>query len=509
MPPAEALHAENLVLKGRVGELEGEVALLRWQIEKLQKQVFGPGRSEKLDRAQLLFQLKELEALAEKASRPTQAVSYERRVPAPEKRSPPAELFEKLPVKETVVIEPKEVKAEPEAYEQIGEERTFEVEIIPPQLFKREVVRPKYRAKANRAQPPVRAPAPPRAVPGGYASAGLLAWVVAAKYLDHLPLYRQEQMLTRWGAAIPRSTLCDWIRIAADWLEPIYKRMLRRLLAGDYLQADETPVKCQDPDNVKAGVFQGYLWVVSRPGDDVCFDWRTSRRHGELTSLIEGFGGVLQSDGYEAYAAYERAHPGVAWVGCWAHARRKFIEAQGENPKAARVALKLSGRLYRLEREWDEADLAAGRERDVAERARLRARHHERTLRWLHALALALRERARPKSGLGVASGYLLSQWTPLSRHVEHGQTRLDNNLVENAIRPTAVGKKNWLFIGHPDAGRRAAILYSLIISCLRHGKDPAAYLRDVLSRLPAMTNQDDLDALTPRLWQPTASSAS
>ena len=158
---------------------------------------------------------------------------------------------------------------------------------------------------------------------------------------------------------------------------------------------------------------------------------------------------------------------------------------------------------------WSWADHAAGRERDAAERARLRACHHKRTLRWLHALALSLRERSRPKSGLGVASGYLLSQWAPLSRHVEHGQTRLDNNLVENAIRPTAVGKKNWLFIGHPDAGRRAATIYSLIVSCLRHGKDPAAYLRDVLTRLPAMTNQDDIAMLTPRLWQPVALSAS
>ena len=130
-------------------------------------------------------------------------------------------------------------------------------------------------------------------------------------------------------------------------------------------------------------------------------------------------------------------------------------------------------------------------------------------MRWLHALALRLRERSRPKSGLGVASGYLLAQWSPLYRHIEYGQTRLDNNLVENAIRPTAVGKKNWLFIGHPDAGRRSAILYALIVSCLRHGKNPAAYLRDVLSRLPAMTNQDDMDALTPRLWQSVSPSAS
>ena len=219
MPPPEDLPAAYLALERENDELKSANALLKWQIEKLQKQVFGPGKSEKLDRAQLLFQLKELEAMAEKASRPAQAVSYERRAPAPQKRPAPAELFAKLPVKEVVTIEPVEVQAEPEAYEQIGEERTFEVEITPPQLFKREIVRPKYRSKADRVQPPLLAPALPRAVPGGYASAGLLAWVAVAKYLDHLPLYRQEQMLGRWGAVIPRSTLCDWVRIAADWLE--------------------------------------------------------------------------------------------------------------------------------------------------------------------------------------------------------------------------------------------------------------------------------------------------
>jgi hypothetical protein len=193
----------------------------------------------------------------------------------------------------------------------------------------------------------------------------------------------------------------------------------------------------------------------------------------------------------------------VTRVGCWAHARRKFAEAQAEGPKAVRVALKLIGRLYRLERAWDEADTLAKRGRDPFVRAGLRAVHFARTLRWLHALALVLRTRHRPKSGLGVASGYLLGQWSALARHVEHGQTRLDNNLVENAVRPTAVGKKNWLFVGHPDAGQRGAILYSVIVSCLRHSKEPLAYLRDVLSRLPAMTNQDDLGPLLPSRWQP------
>jgi transposase len=347
------------------------------------------------------------------------------------------------------------------------------------------------------------APAPARVVPGGHASAGLLAWVCVSKYLDHLPLYRQEKMLARWGAAIPRASLCEWIRIAAEWLQPIYREMHAQLLAGDYLQADETPIKCHDPDAGKGAVSQGYLWLISRPGGDVVFDWKLSRRHGELTGLVADFKGVLQADGYEAYDAHADKHPGVIRVGCWAHARRKFAEAQGEDPKTVRVALKLIGRLYRLERAWDEADAEANRARDTLERVRLRTLHFARSLRWLHALALALRARHRPKSGLGQAAGYLLGQWTTLGRHVEHGQTRLDNNLVENAVRPTKLGMKNWLFVGHPEAGQRSAILYSIIVSCLRYGVEPLAYLRDVLARLPSMTNQDDLGPLLPCRWQP------
>ena len=165
--------------------------------------------------------------------------------------------------------------------------------------------------------------------------------------------------------------------------------------------------------------------------------------------------------------------------------------------------MKLIARLYQLERRWDEANVAESVIRDADARARLRQRHFARPLRWLHALARSLRECVRPKSALGEASHYLLAQWAPLTRHLEHGVTRLDNNLIENAIRPSAIAKKNGLCIGHHDAGQRTAILYSLIVSCQRYGKDPATYLRDVLARLPAMTNQDDLDALTPRRWQP------
>jgi len=488
MPSAEELLEENESLKS-------EVALLRAQIDWLRKQVFGGGKSEKLDDAQLNLRLGALEKSAEKLPE-KQVVSYERA--APKERPTPAETFANLPVVETIEIIPDEVKANPEAYERIGEERTFEVDILQPKLVKREIVRPKYRLKADRSVAPLLAPAPPRPVPGGYASAGLIAWVALSKYVDHLPLYRLEQMSARWGAPISRQSMCDWIEVASEWLAPIYRRMLINLRAGGYLQADETPIRCHDPDERKGTTTQGWLWVISRPGGDVVFDWRLSRRHGELNTLLADYKGVLQSDGYEAYPNYAENHEGVVWVGCWAHARRKFNEAQPEAPKATRVVLKLIAKMYRLEKQWDESG-----QRDPAVRSQLRKERFARTLKWLMQVAVDLRKKARPQSLLGRACDYLLGHWDPLTAHLEHGETRLDNNLVENAIRPSAIGKKNWLFIGHPDAGQRSAIIYSIVVSCQRHGKDPHAYLRDVLTRLPALTNRYDLDALTPVNWKP------
>jgi len=423
LPPYDELAA-------RLRESEAELAAAKAENAWLRKQLFGPGKSEKLDRLQVNLPL---EGVAEKPiPAKIQKVSYERLAAPREKRPVPAEAFKNVPVKETIVIEPDEVKADPEAYERIGEERTFEVDIVPPQILKREIVRPTYRHKTNRALPPIVATAPERPVVGGYASAGLLAWIALSKYVDHVPLYRLEKQSARWGAEIPRQTMADWIRITAEWLEPIYRRMHKRLLEGPY----------------------------------------------------------------ESYA---REHPEITWVGCWAHARRKFFEAERENPKAVRLILLIIGWLYECEALWDENKLTA------SNRKRHRKKHYTRKLYWLKKIALGLRQRVLPKSGLGKACDYLLKYWEPLTRHLEHGETRLDNNLVENAIRPSAIGKKNWLFVGHPGAGQRSAIIYSIVISCQRRGIDPLAYLRDVLSRLPQMTTRDDLSPLLPANWQHVA----
>jgi transposase len=495
----QSLRVQIASMREQLGSLADENVVLRSTIEWLRKQLFGGGKGETLDRAQMLLQLCELEKLAAAPSTPPQKISYERAAPR-EKRTSSAEAFANLPVKESVVIEPDEVKAQPEAFEKIGEERTFEVDIVPPRLFKREIVRPKYRNRTDRTQPPVVAPAPKRAIEGGYASAGLLAWVAISKYLDHQPLHRLEQQSARWGAPISRKTMTDWIGATADWFAPLYRLMKDNLLKGDYLQADETPVRFNDPGIKDGGTREGRLWVIGRPGGDIVFDWRLSRAHEHLETFIQGFKGVLHSDGYQAYPNFAENNKGVTWVACWAHARRKFFDAIKENPRRINTILKLIAHLYRLEHRWTEEQVGD-------KRAELRQKHFAKPLAFLKQLTTRLAQESLPKSGLGKACQYLLGHWTPLTEHLNHSHTRLDTNLVENAIRPSKLGAKNWLFIGHPEAGQRTAILYSVILSCKRHGKDPLAYLRDVLTRLPTMTNQDNLTALLPANWTAPAAS--
>lgn len=303
---------------------------------------------------------------------------------------------------------------------------------------------------------------------------------------------------------ITRQTMAEWINLAAVTVEPIYKRMRELPLASGYIQVDETPIRYHDPNGKKGQTQQGYFWSLSVPQGDVVFQWRKDRRHEGLTALIgDNYQGVLQADAYDAYPAYAQEYQGTTWVACWAHARRKFYEAREDSPQKAGFILRFIGGLYSDERHWDQAGAKGPQLRSAL-------RHGAWTLRLklLHRVAVRLRKKLLPKSPLGLACQYLLNQWDALAAHLEHSQTRIDNNAAENTIRPTKLGMKNWLFIGHPDAGHRSAVLYSLVLSCKRHGKDPFAYLRDVLARLPGMTTKDDLDALLPSQWTPPVAAA-
>ena len=518
MTSLKQLVAENLLLKARLAERdeviiacekalaerdlqlvqkERMIAELQARLAWLTRQYFNPGKSEKIDRAQLLLELEEVQSeLSELKGEPVK-ITYERTRPKPRVHQSAAEHFEKLPVHETVVIEPEEVKARPELYEKIAEERTFEVDVVPPKLFKREIVRPKYRHRIDRLRAPVLAAAPVRPVEGGYASAGLLAYVVTAKYLDHLPLYRLEKMSARWGATLSRKTMADWVDVAAFWLKPIYDRMRKDLIEGPYIQADETKIRYLDPDAKKQRACSGYLWFAGRPGGPVICDWRLGRAHEYAGALVRGFTGILQADGYQAYDKLAAGTGGLVRVGCLAHVRRKWFDSLGAHRREAQLALRIFARIYHREALYREQACGA-HERAIRRKTDLRVWFDR-----LHRLARICRNRALPKSELGKAASYTLAQWNSIEALLEHGQSEIDNNLIENAIRPSAIGKKNWLFIGSPEAGGRSAIIYSVLITCQRFGIDPHVYLRDVLTRLPAMSNQDNYDCLMPQYWKP------
>jgi transposase len=476
----DAVQNELILLRELVGALRSENTLLRQKIDLLIRKIFGSS-SEQLDPAQLelLLQLSAAPvAVEEKTFSENKTSALPRRKVVPR-------LPENLPVIEEV-IEPEPVKAAPEKWRCIGEEVSEQLDYEPGRFLRRRLIRKKYAHRTDADCSPVVAPLPEKLQERGLAAPGLLAQVITSKYCDHLPLYRQEQIYRRrHGVHLPRQTLARWMELAADWLKPVYENIRIGVMAGGYIQVDETPIEYLEPGNGKTK--QGYLWTCSRPGGDVIFQWETSRSAACLNKLIAvDFAGTVQCDGYSAYPAFAEKRSGkIVLAGCWAHARRKFYEALEHAPRTAGWLVRQIQHLYQIE--------ARLREQRAGPRLREAVRSHQSRpiLERIHQalLRLKLTRRYLPQSSMGNAMDYTLSQWPMLETFAEDGRIEIDNNLVENAIRPTAIGKKNWLFIGEAQAGERGAILYTIVESCRRRGLDPYAYLREVLTRLPHMTN--------------------
>jgi hypothetical protein len=338
------------------------------------------------------------------------------------------------------------------------------------------------------------APMPAFIVSKGIATNELVIDTVLAKYELHLPLYRQELQLEREGGAlISRSTMCDWLMECGFLLEAVREEMRRELIAGDYLQADETPIGVQSRA-VKGRNHRGYLWQYGHPGGSVIFDYQDGRgREGPLR-ILRGFRGVLQTD---AYAVYERLGlAGVVLAACMAHVRRKFKQAAEVEP-ANRALVDILGviaALYRIEERAREEQLSHPR------RGELRLEQSRPLLDRLKAKILALRQEVLPQSQAGKACNYALAVWSKLEIYLQRGEVEIDNNPAERSIKPVAIGRKNWLHFGSKAAGPRIAAILSVIESCHRLKIPAREYLLEVFPRL-ASGKRSDVAALTPKAW--------
>jgi len=480
----------------RIAQLEAELkecklenTLLRQKLDALARRCFGK-KSEELDRAQLELLLSGLEQTEVATPPPAQPKGSDRR--RPRNGSARVRTPDNLEVVKKI-IEPMEVQGDPEKWKEIDQEVSRQLDYQPGKFFWLEIVRPKYVSIDQRQMPPVVAPAPERA--SGTAAPGLLAHLLVSKFSDHLPFYRQQSIFwERHGVHIARQQMVLWMKQGTVLLEGIVSCVKAELRLSSYVQVDETPIKYLDPG--KGQCSQGYLWTGLVPGRCVIYQWHPSRAAKCLDELLgPEFEGKIQCDGYSAYPAFARDKPQIELFGCWAHARRGVFEAKEQAPRQAGWILHQMGLLYQWEAQLREGR-AGPRTREV-----MRASHHRMVVERLQRALIRLQPRYLPKSKMGGAISYILNQWSALERIVEHGEVEWTNNLAENQIRPTAVGKRNWLFFGSEDAGQRNAVVYTLIANCRLHGIEPYAYLKDVLSRLPSTTNRR-IEELTPLKWK-------
>ncbi len=497
---AARLEADNALLRAQVAETEtlrAELEEARAIIADLRRQLFGV-KADQLtpeQEAQITALQQDVVEAAERPGPASDEVLADERRERPRHRRRPRQ---DLPVAldtETITLEPETTTCPccGEALRRIGEEVTEETDLIPAKLIRRRIVRPKYACRCGEAGVAI-APLPPRLIPQSTLGLGLAVHILLTRYDDHLSFYRLEQQFDeRHGVRVPRQQMVQWVEHLAGWLRPIYDAMWRDVLASGYVQVDETPVRVLDPD-VTGHAPRGYLWFYGATGGDVLLDFDRRRSLAPVQQRLQGFTGTIQTDAYEVYQALARQQPGLLRNGCLAHSRRRFYAALRESlPEAVWFITQIRA-LYRIE---DEA-----RGQPAAVRHALRQHHAPAIWEALKARADALRSTVLPKSTLGKAVRYFLDDYDALIGYLRDGRFEIDNNLIENDIRPTAVGRKRWLFIGHPHAGWRSAVIYSLIVSCRRRGINPATYLTDVLGRLPGL-KITEIEALLPAHWQP------
>jgi len=381
----------------------------------------------------------------------------------------------------------------------IGEDISEQLDVEPAKFFVHRHIRPQYACRP--CETVSAAPIPPAVIDGGMAAVGLYVWILISKYMDHLPLYRLEQIAARGQVILSRSTMAEWVGRLGVALQPLADRLAEVLRQGSVLHADETPVAQLDPGGGKTK--RAYLWVyrsnVLETGPSiVVFDYQTSRSGKHVREFLSGWQGHLMVDDYSGYKAMFGDQ--VIELGCMTHARRKFFDLNAAQPNPiAQEALKRIAALYAVE--------AEGKHMTVEARTALRLEDAQPQLKSMQDWLLKTRMTVANGGGMAKAIDYSLRRWPALSRYALDGRLPIDNNPVENTIRPIALGKKNWLFTGSERAGQRAAAIQTLLGTAKLNGLDPAAWLRDTLEKLPTCLNSQ-IDSLLPLRKDPLQQSA-
>src|SRR6056297_3795068 len=487
----ERLSAERSQVADLQKKLVSKEQTERWlnqKIAQLQRMIFGQKRERFAgdpDQGRLPF-----EAGADERSQ--QQTRYEEKITYVRNKPSKSNHNGRLPLPDHLPVEEIEIYPEGDLSQMvcIGREVTEELELEPARFYIKRYIRYKY-APADGNGTPCLGDLPDRVIDKGIPGPTLLATVLVDKYVDHLPLYRQRQRFLRENIPIAQSTLDGWASQAMDRLEILYNHLAAETKARGYLQVDESRIKVLESPK-KGSCHQGWYWVYHSPIEKtVLFDYQPTRGAPAPKRILDGFKGYLQTDGYSVYEGIGRRED-VVHLACWAHARREFEKALDNDRERASAALSWIQDLYAVERQAREEELSPDDRKELRLEASLPIINQLGA--WIHAQA----KQVLPKSQIGKALAYSAKRWDALSAYLYDGVLEIDNNLVENTIRPLALGRKNYLFAGSHEAAQRAAMVYSLLGTCKLHGVNPTQWLTHVLANV-LQTKYNDVKLLYPQ----------
>lgn len=465
-------NAETITIsKKEYAEMKSELADLKFRLSELNRLIFG-AKSERfiaVDPQQMsLFEL----PAQEKPKKQTEQISYTRTKKEEKKQPLRMELPSHLPRK-VEVIEPENL---PENAKKIGEAITEVLDYQPADLFVRQIVRPKYIISSTDEKTEiVIAQLPTLPIAKGNAGYGLISQILISKFVDHLPFYRQIQIFKRQNVNLAESTINGWFNAGCKLLEPLYETLKQKILTTDYLMADETPISVLTKDK-PGSTHKGYHWVYYDPvNKSALFDYRKTRGREGPDQMLKPFAGHLQTDGYVAYTKLEN-HENIILLACMAHARRKFEHALNNDYDRATYALKLIQSLYAIEQK------ARDNEFDYQQIKELRQCESVPLLKQFEQWLKKEVYKVLPQSAIGKAISYTLNLWERLERYTQDGRFQIDNNLIENSIRPVALGRKNYLFAGSHEAAQQAAMMYSFMACCKINNIEPFNWLKNTLT---------------------------